>query len=64
MPKVLVNKARCLACGDIVESRTVHDFRRCSCEALAVDGGLDYVRRVYRDEYEELSEYAEEPTDA
>ncbi len=39
------NRAMCLKCGTIVESFTVHDFKRCSCGALAVDGGTDYFKR-------------------
>ena len=33
-------------CGDIIESKSVHDFKFCKCEAVAVDGGHDYLRRV------------------
>lgn len=39
------NSALCLRCGDEIESRHVHDFVRCSCEAIFVDGGKDYLRR-------------------
>jgi hypothetical protein len=43
--KLKRNAAKCLKCGDIVESFTVHDFKMCSCESMFVDGGLDYMRR-------------------
>lgn len=50
------NKVRCLKCDDIISSKSVHDFVRCSCGAIAVDGGLEYLRRVGDlDSYEELS---------
>ena len=57
--KIISNKIRCIHCGDIIESKTVHDFKWCSCERVAVDGGKDYLRRCYKEQgdYEELSEY-------
>ena len=57
--KILCNKIRCKHCGDVIESRTPHEFVTCSCRAVAVDGGHDYLRRVFKtkieDDYEELS---------
>ena len=56
MEKILVNKIRCKKCGDIIESKTVHDFKYCKCQSVAVDGGHEYIRRVGAlDEWEELS---------
>lgn len=43
------NAAKCLACGDVVESKYRHDFVTCSCGSLSVDGGLAYSRRSYAD---------------
>lgn len=62
-PRILRNRARCLKCGDTVESTFRHDFVYCKCGAVFVDGGKDYLRRggELRD-IEELSEFAEEPT--
>lgn len=34
-----VSAVKCLRCGDIVYSRSRHDFRWCSCESVAIDGG-------------------------
>ena len=34
----------CLECGDTIYSRARHDFRRCTCEAVAVDGGFNYCK--------------------
>lgn len=45
--RILRNSARCGRCGDEVESKHRHDFVSCSCLALAVDGGKDYLRRGY-----------------
>ena len=59
-PRILHNRVRCTQCGDVIESVRVHDFRRCSCGACAVDGGRDYVRWVGELEmFEDLIEYAE-----
>ena len=38
------NAARCLRCGDVIESKHRHDLRWCSCRSLFVDGGLAYAR--------------------
>ena len=46
MRKIIVNKIQCKKCGDIIESKTVHDFKFCKCGAIAVDGGHDYLRRA------------------
>ena len=39
-------KIKCLKCGDIIESVHRHDFKWCSCQSVAVDGGKDYTRIV------------------
>ena len=44
--KIIKNAIRCLKCGDVIESVSVHDFKFCSCQACAVDGGKEYLRRV------------------
>ncbi len=44
--KVLIhNRAKCLICGDVLESLHVHDFKVCSCGNISVDGGLQYIKR-------------------
>lgn len=62
--RLVRNAARCRKCGDVIESVHRHDFRWCSCRSVAVDGGLDYAKRVLGagldfDVVEELSEYEE-----
>ena len=42
--KIIVNKVRCKRCDSIIESKNVHDFQRCSCGAITIDGGTDYQR--------------------
>lgn len=44
---ILQNQVECLKCGDKPFSRHRHDFRPCKCGAVTVDGGLDYLRRVF-----------------
>lgn len=42
---ILSNKAQCKLCNDIVESAHRHDFVRCKCGEIFVDGGKSYLRR-------------------
>lgn len=39
-----IQALKCKKCGDIIFSRSRHDFRYCSCGAIFVDGGFDYFR--------------------
>lgn len=57
--KILVNRARCLLCNDIIESKHRHDYVSCKCGASAVDGGKDYLRRTGFGNMEDLSESEE-----
>ena len=57
---IVRNMIRCKKCGDVIESKTVHDFKRCKCGAVAVDGGKEYLRRLGDPEdFEELSKESE-----
>jgi len=49
MNSIKRNAAKCLKCGDVVESKFTHDFQPCSCGAIFVDGGLSYCRIGYED---------------
>lgn len=58
--KLKLNRIKCNACGNIITSESVHDFKFCSCGQVAVDGGLEYARRSYTDsldDFTDLSEY-------
>lgn len=44
--KILQNAANCAKCGGEVWSEHRHDYRECTCGNIAVDGGLNYIRRV------------------
>lgn len=59
--KIIRNRAKCLKCGDIIESYFRHDFVQCKCGAIFVDGGHDYLRRggKFLEDIEELSEEEE-----
>lgn len=59
-PRLLRNAALCTKCNTILESKHAHDYQGCAC-GNAVDGGLDYLRRVgCPEELEELSEWEEQ----
>lgn len=53
---IVSNIARCKKCGDTITSKSRHDFVPCSCGAIAVDGGHEYLRRTGNpDDMDELS---------
>jgi len=53
----LVNRIKCNECGDVITSKHQHDFVRCSCGAVAVDGGPEYQRVLGEwDDWENLAE--------
>lgn len=61
---IIHNRIKCLKCGDIIESKSVHDFRWCSCKACAVDGGHYYLKRIGEPtDWEDMSECIEDPPD-
>ena len=50
--KIIHNRIRCKKCGEIIESKSRHDWVCCSCyhksngqTGCFVDGGTDYLRR-------------------
>ncbi|MBR3585462.1 MAG: hypothetical protein IKO00_05540 [Oscillospiraceae bacterium] len=62
MYKIVVNKIRCKFCGDVIESRSVHDFVQCRCGKCSTDGGQEYAQRSFitdnpEDTYEDCSTY-------
>ena len=55
--EIISNKIKCKKCGDIIESKSTNDYKKCFCGAVAVDGGKDYLKRIGNGkDYEELSE--------
>ena len=54
--EIISNKIKCKKCGDIIESKSTNDYKRCSCGAVAVDGGKDYLKIIGKEkDYIELS---------
>lgn len=61
---IIRNAIRCKKCGEVIESKFVHDFKFCSCGACAVDGGHEYLRRCGElEDWEELAETEETDDD-
>lgn len=61
--KIVVNKIMCNYCGDMIESESVHDFKWCSCGKVAVDGGHEYLKRMFtvsQGDYIDYSEFEDE----
>ena len=64
MKTIKRNAIRCKKCGEVIESTDTHDFKWCSCGAVAVDGGHEYLRRCgNREDWDELSELADHPAE-
>ena len=64
MEKIISNKIQCKHCGEIIESKHIHDFVTCKCETCSVDGGHYHLSRSYKnspeEDYIELSEVEED----
>lgn len=43
--KIILNRAKCLKCGDILCSYYNWDFKTCTCGAISVDGGINELKR-------------------
>ena len=43
---IIQNAVTCLSCGDFIFSAYRHHYNQCTCGAIAVDGGQEYLRRV------------------
>jgi len=57
------NQIKCKLCQDIIYSTQVHDYRSCTCGAVAVDGGLEYSKRTgQKEHWEEQSIYLDDIT--
>ena len=54
--EIISNKIKCKKCGNIIESKSTNDYKRCSCRTVAIDGGKDYLKKIGNEEdYEEMS---------
>lgn len=43
---IIENRVVCHTCGEDIFSKNRHDFVTCTCGAISVDGGQEYLRRV------------------
>lgn len=50
MKLLLRNSIKCNHCEQEIESKHRHDFVKCKCGKVAVDGGKDYSRVLYTEE--------------
>jgi hypothetical protein len=39
-------KIRCASCNDVIESTYRHDFVKCKCGKIGIDGGEDYCKTI------------------
>lgn len=49
----------CKKCKETIESKHVHDFKYCSCQAVGIDGGISAGNRIlgYLSDMEDRSMY-------
>jgi len=59
MVLLLKNSIICNHCKDEIESKHRHDFVKCSCGKVAVDGGKDYKRVLF----EKISDFTDTSID-
>lgn len=57
---IISNKIECKECHQQIESTSRLDFKRCKCNAVAVDGGFDYLYR-FGTQFIELSQVENPP---
>lgn len=53
--EIVLNRAQCLNCKQVITSWHRHDFRTCKCGGLSVDGGTDYLKRSHSGPFKEMS---------
>lgn len=53
MQRIISNKIQCKHCGEIIASKTIHNFVMCRCKTCGVDGGNYYLKRMYKHSAEE-----------
>lgn len=47
---IVSNQVRCNLCGDEPFSAHRHDYKKCKCGSVGVDGGMNYLRRTFNDD--------------
>lgn len=61
--KIIINKAKCRLCGEVLISEHRHDWKQCRCGELSIDGGNDYIRRVVKTDLANIIELSEKETE-
>ena len=59
MEYILKNAVKCNHCGDVIESKYTHNYVTCSCGSVSVDGGKAYLRRSFKNSYNDYTELSE-----
>lgn len=61
--QIVRNRIKCLSCNDIITSYHGHDYTTCSCGKVAVDGGMNYLKRTANksSDYQDLTIYSDAP---
>ncbi|MBI9014546.1 MAG: hypothetical protein JEZ08_20075 [Clostridiales bacterium] len=55
--KIIVNKAKCKRCGDVIISKQSDTYEYCKCGSIAVSGGTKSIMRLgHHTNIQELSE--------
>ena len=59
MERIISNKIQCKHCGEIVESKSIHEFVTCKCGACSVKKKNNHLSRSFikspEEDYIELS---------
>ena len=53
---ILANRIRYGVCGDVIESKSVHDYKRCRCGRISVDGSTDCLKRSFTESLEDFED--------
>ena len=60
---IILNRIRCLSCGDTITSCYDHHYVICSCRRCAVDGGNSYLRFLMNGPSEALTLWSDNSHD-
>lgn len=58
MRQIIQNEIKCNSCDDIIWSAHRHDYKKCKCGKVFVDGGMAYIRRTLLTDEEEFTDRA------
>lgn len=55
-------KIKCLICGDIIESKSVHYLLTCKCESCYIDGG-NYYSHIGAEDFSKIVKILDDGTE-